>query len=99
MFNTYILYSKAINKFYIGFTGEEVQFRLAKHLVKPSRFYVKIKICLKNMLINKYLKLINIIINRNIFKKIKKTILNNLFSAIYIVKIFKLILNISSHLL
>ncbi|MBK8774429.1 MAG: GIY-YIG nuclease family protein [Chitinophagaceae bacterium] len=41
MFSTYILYSKAINKFYIGFTGEEVHFRLAKHLAHHKGFTAK----------------------------------------------------------
>ena len=43
MFSTYILYSEAINKFYIGFTGEEVQFRLAKHLAHHKGFTAKTK--------------------------------------------------------
>ena len=31
MFNLYILYSPSINKYYIGYTGDDLQERLRKH--------------------------------------------------------------------
>ena len=43
MFTTYILFSKTLNKFYIGFTGESIQSRLSKHLVNHKGFTGKAK--------------------------------------------------------
>jgi len=43
MFTTYILFSKKLNRFYIGFTGEDVQSRLAKHLANHTGFTGKAK--------------------------------------------------------
>ena len=43
MFTTYILFSKTLNKFYIGFTGEDIQSRLSKHLGNHSGFTGKAK--------------------------------------------------------
>lgn len=43
MFSVYILYSKILNKYYIGFTGETVETRLAKHLILHRGFTAKAK--------------------------------------------------------
>ncbi len=43
MYTTYILYSRFLGKFYIGFTGEEVNIRLAKHLTNHNGFTAKSK--------------------------------------------------------
>ena len=41
MFTTYILYSQIIDKFYIGFTADNVHLRLQKHLAKHKGFTSK----------------------------------------------------------
>lgn len=43
MFTTYILHSKQLNKFYIGFTSEDIQARLNKHLANHKGFTAKAK--------------------------------------------------------
>ena len=43
MFITYILYSKTLDKFYIGFTGENIQSRLLKHLANHKGFTANAK--------------------------------------------------------
>ena len=43
MFTTYILFSKTLNKFYIGFTGDAIESRLSKHLVNHKGFTGKAK--------------------------------------------------------
>ena len=43
MFITYILYSKDLDRFYIGFTGGDVQARLLKHLADHGGFTAKAK--------------------------------------------------------
>ena len=43
MFTTYILHSKQLNKFYIGFTGQDIQERLNKHLANHKGFTAKAK--------------------------------------------------------
>jgi len=43
MFTTYILHSKLLDKFYIGFTGDNVQARLTKHLANHKGFTAKAK--------------------------------------------------------
>ena len=43
MFTTYILYSKTLDKFYIGFTGENIHARLSKHLSNHKGFTGKAK--------------------------------------------------------
>ena len=42
MFTTYILYSKLLNKYYIGFIGEVVEDRLQKHLANHKGFTGKV---------------------------------------------------------
>ncbi len=41
MFNVYILYSLALNKYYIGFTGNDIEHRLTKHLSTHKGFTAK----------------------------------------------------------
>ena len=43
MYTTYILYSRSLSKFYIGFTGDDVNIRLAKHLADHKGFTGKAK--------------------------------------------------------
>ena len=43
MFTVYILYSQNINKYYIGFTGDQVEVRLQKHLSEHRGFTGKQK--------------------------------------------------------
>ena len=43
MYAVYILYSQELNKFYIGFTGDAVHIRLAKHLAHHKGFTSKAK--------------------------------------------------------
>jgi len=43
MFTVYILHSKILDKYYIGFTSEEVNVRLSKHLSNHSGFTGKAK--------------------------------------------------------
>ncbi len=43
MFNVYILYSEKLDKFYIGFTGDDMNIRLSKHLANHSGFTNKAK--------------------------------------------------------
>jgi putative endonuclease len=43
MFTTYILYSKSLNKFYIGFTSGDVAARLTKHLANHKGFTARAK--------------------------------------------------------
>ena len=43
MFTTYILFSKKLNKFYVGFTGDDMPIRLAKHLANHKGFTAKAK--------------------------------------------------------
>ncbi len=43
MFYTYILYSPILKKYYIGFTGTEINLRLAKHLANHKGFTAKVK--------------------------------------------------------
>lgn len=43
MFTTYILYSKLLDKFYIGYTSADLNDRLKKHLSKHSGFTAKVK--------------------------------------------------------
>jgi putative endonuclease len=43
MFTTCILYSKILDKFYIGYTGEDVRIRLSKHLSNHNGFTGKAK--------------------------------------------------------
>ncbi len=43
MFTTYILYSRQLDKFYIGFTGGDIQLRLSKHLADHRGFTAKVK--------------------------------------------------------
>jgi GIY-YIG catalytic domain len=43
MFTTYILYSKTLNKFYIGFTSGDVAARLTKHLANHNGFTARAK--------------------------------------------------------
>jgi putative endonuclease len=43
MFSTYILFSETLQKFYIGFTGGEVDRRLYKHLASQKGFTAKVK--------------------------------------------------------
>jgi putative endonuclease len=38
MFIVYILYSAIINHYYVGYTGDEIQVRLRKHLAKHRGF-------------------------------------------------------------
>jgi putative endonuclease len=42
-FTTYILYSKILDAFYIGFTGDVVNIRLAKHLSEHKGYTAKAK--------------------------------------------------------
>ncbi|MES1220795.1 MAG: GIY-YIG nuclease family protein [Bacteroidota bacterium] len=43
MYFVYILYSKTINKYYIGFTGDSIEVRLSKHLASHKGFTSKAK--------------------------------------------------------
>jgi putative endonuclease len=43
MFTTYILYSEFLNKYYIGYTGDDVRVRLTKHLANHKGFTAKAK--------------------------------------------------------
>jgi putative endonuclease len=43
MFSTYILYSKTLNNFYVGYTSDDVCSRLAKHLAIHKGFTSKAK--------------------------------------------------------
>ncbi|MEI7735318.1 MAG: GIY-YIG nuclease family protein [Ferruginibacter sp.] len=43
MFTTYILYSQKLNKFYIGFTSDNIQNRISKHLASHKGFTAKAK--------------------------------------------------------
>ncbi len=43
MFTTYILHSKLLDKFYIGYTGDDLQVRLVKHLANHKGFTAKAK--------------------------------------------------------
>ena len=43
MFTTYILFSKKLNRFYIGFTGGDIQTRIFKHLANHKGFTGKAK--------------------------------------------------------
>jgi putative endonuclease len=43
MFTTYILYSKSLDRFYVGFTGDDIRVRLSKHLANHSGFTGKVK--------------------------------------------------------
>lgn len=43
MFTTYILFSLQLNKFYIGFTGDDILIRLQKHLANHKGFTAKAK--------------------------------------------------------
>ena len=43
MFQVYILFSKTLNKFYVGHTSEELDERLRKHLSGHSGFTAKAK--------------------------------------------------------
>ena len=43
MFTTYILFSKKLNKFYIGSTGDDIGHRLLKHLSNHKGFTGKAK--------------------------------------------------------
>ena len=43
MFQVYILFSKTVNKFYVGHTSEELDERLRKHLSNHSGFTAKAK--------------------------------------------------------
>ena len=43
MFTTYILYSKILDKFYIGYTGQDIQSRISKHLANHGGFTAKAK--------------------------------------------------------
>ena len=43
MFTMYILYSQSLAKFYIGFTGDSIEDRLAKHLSNHRGFTGKAK--------------------------------------------------------
>ncbi|HEX7902563.1 MAG TPA: GIY-YIG nuclease family protein [Chitinophagaceae bacterium] len=43
MFTTYILYSKSLDKYYIGFTGGDIEGRLSKHLCNHRGFTAKAK--------------------------------------------------------
>ena len=43
MYTTYILHSATLDKFYIGFTGDEIQLRIAKHLSNHNGFTAKAK--------------------------------------------------------
>ncbi len=43
MFTTYILYSDLLGRYYIGFTGDDVYARLAKHLTAHKGFTAKAK--------------------------------------------------------
>ena len=43
MFTTYILYSKELAKFYIGFTGDDMSERLYQHLSHHKGFTSKAK--------------------------------------------------------
>jgi putative endonuclease len=42
-YTTYILYSKSMDAYYIGFTGEEISARLRKHLSAHKGFTSKAK--------------------------------------------------------
>ena len=43
MFTTYILYSKLLNRFYIGYTSDDIKLRLQKHLANHKGFTSKAK--------------------------------------------------------
>ncbi len=43
MFTTYILYSKILDKYYIGYTGQDMHSRLSKHLANHDGFTGKAK--------------------------------------------------------
>lgn len=43
MYYTYILYSKDLDKFYVGHTGEDLEERLRKHLSNHDGFTAKAK--------------------------------------------------------
>ena len=43
MFTTYILHSKQLDKFYIGYTADNVLVRLSKHLANHKGFTAKAK--------------------------------------------------------
>ena len=43
MFNTYILYSQLLDRYYIGFTADDIKCRLAKHLANHRGFTGKAK--------------------------------------------------------
>ena len=43
MFYTYILYSQMLDRYYIGFTTDTVENRLAKHLLNKKGFTSKAK--------------------------------------------------------
>jgi putative endonuclease len=43
MFITYILYSKSLDKYYIGFTGDSIEVRIFKHLASHKGFTAKAK--------------------------------------------------------
>jgi putative endonuclease len=43
MFITYILFSEILQKFYIGFTSDDVNIRLYKHLASKKGFTAKAK--------------------------------------------------------
>lgn len=43
MFTTYILYSSILDKYYIGFTGDNIHIRLAQHLSNHKGFTGKSK--------------------------------------------------------
>jgi putative endonuclease len=43
MFVVYILYSASLDKYYIGFTAEDVSLRLKKHLAQHSGFTGRVK--------------------------------------------------------
>jgi putative endonuclease len=38
MYTTYILYSESLDRYYIGYTSNEVEVRLGKHLAKHKGF-------------------------------------------------------------
>jgi len=42
-FKTYILYSKSLDSFYIGYTGDDIRKRLAKHLGEHKGHTAKAK--------------------------------------------------------
>ncbi|WP_251834110.1 GIY-YIG nuclease family protein [Kaistella pullorum] len=50
MYFCYILYSKSLDQFYIGHTGEELKERLRRHLSNHKGFTAKAKDCLSCIL-------------------------------------------------